>query len=101
MRISDWSSDVCSSDLLDDMYDDLIAPKRQAGSIPDDHEFALRTEPARRRNRVSSELANRVSPRREREAVPHFESRTTPSPRSEESRVGKECSRTCRSRWSQ
>src|SRR3546814_12212939 len=70
MRISDWSSDVCSSDLaLGDIVgvDVEQAAKRQVGK-----DEAL----------VGAELRHR---RRQR---------------SEERRVGQECVSTCRSRWS-
>src|SRR3546814_13227117 len=72
MRISDWSSDVCSSDL---------------GPIHR-HE---RDVPAQCRQRTRHGCA-----RRERGAVGQFLAQT----RSEERRVGKECVSTCRSRWS-
>src|SRR3546814_10204465 len=70
MRISDWSSDVCSSDL----------PGEHRQTHPDI---------ARRSCRTSGHLAwpDRSS------AVPQAQ-------RSEERRVGKECVSTCRSRWS-
>src|SRR3546814_16676482 len=71
MRISDWSSDVCSSDL--------------AGSHPD----FRRTSPA---HCLSADGCARPhgSPPRRPCAKPH---------RSEERRVGKECVSPCRSRW--
>src|SRR3546814_1487189 len=70
MRISDWSSDVCSSDLQARPSGTHVPgwPNRFVRSIR-----ALANEPARRQSR-----------RR----------------RSEERRVGKECVSTCRSRWS-
>src|SRR3546814_21084359 len=69
MRISDWSSDVCSSDLLN--LDLLSAHVQTAGSIhPLGQDFRA------------------------------FRSGHPPWGRSEESRVGKECVSTCRSRWS-
>src|SRR3546814_6597526 len=76
MRISDWSSDVCSSDLL------------------------LRGE---RDARVRA--AHPVGPAaRGGDGHPHRgHRRDRPGPRhrrSEERRVGKECVSTCRSRWS-
>src|SRR3546814_7006595 len=75
MRISDWSSDVCSSDLNHRIYDCLRI--HFAGiSTPSD----LRTSP-NRQSRFSS-------------CIPCGNSR------SEERRVGKECVSTCRSRWS-
>src|SRR3546814_12918179 len=100
MRISDWSSDVCSSDLR-------IVATCQAGGV--DLGGAI----------VDAGLAV---------ALPHFSDRYVaaeararaaglgvwagtfqipadyraahPRPRSEERRVGKECVSTCRSRWS-
>src|SRR3546814_5507208 len=71
MRISDWSSDVCSSDL------------RRA--VPVDQHDAL----ARRGDRDAQVLLRRGRRRRNPLAE-----------RSEERRVGKECVSTCRSRWS-
>src|SRR3546814_7650043 len=78
MRISDWSSDVCSSDL----------PTRgRAGSPP-------RSPSARTRS----------APEQDRDGGPYS---PTDRPvgrhaagRSEERRVGKECVSKCRSRWS-
>src|SRR3546814_2747255 len=71
MRISDWSSDVCSSDL------------REMGGLP--HRLAAAAGQPR-------QAAARL--RRIRRSEPHG------ADRSEERRVGKECVSTCRSRWS-
>src|SRR3546814_6633100 len=73
MRISDWSSDVCSSDLAD---------------FPRGQRTVLRHEGRDRRGpnfirRIGDLLAMQDRERR-----------------SEERRVGKECVRTCRYRWS-
>src|SRR3546814_7031754 len=76
MRISDWSSDVCSSDLL---------------HLPPPRPCTARTEA---RPRVISWVSER------RMALPVRHLSTAGSQRSEERRVGKECVRTCRSRWS-
>src|SRR3546814_8462011 len=70
MRISDWSSDVCSSDL-------------HAGAWLD------HSRPA------ASGHRNRLCGHR----LPH-PSEPLSARRSEERRVGKECVSTCRSRWS-
>src|SRR3546814_9864278 len=71
MRISDWSSDVCSSDLLQGEFS-----------------HALTLEP----------VLWEHEPLR---ATAHFQDEiASPSKRSEESRVGKECVSTCSSRWS-
>src|SRR3546814_9000780 len=72
LRISDWSSDVCSSDLLS------LAPALRS--------LVVSTMLVRR-----SPLIGLTKTR-----VCEFD----PLPRSEERRVGKECVSTCRSRWS-
>src|SRR3546814_4376419 len=87
MRISDWSSDVCSSDLIHQVSPRqliLQVCSRQTAQNP----------------RVLGAGCGTLSP-----VVVHFNS-ATPSKhslnvRSEERRVGKECVSTCRSRWSQ
>src|SRR3546814_3160180 len=80
MRISDWSSDVCSSDLLrEDLRTrlgwDLVF--RLELLSDEDRVQALRTRAGERGLQLSPEVI-----------------------RSEERRVGKECVSTCRSRWS-
>src|SRR3546814_2558574 len=74
MRISDWSSDVCSSDLL------LVAA---AGDVV----LEQPAEPSA--PVVAREQRHDGEPLHGRREV-----------RSEERRVGKECVSTCRSRWS-
>src|SRR3546814_1284491 len=78
MRISDWSSDVCSSDLR---------IRRRHPHLPQQRDRLLRRgqrgEHAERLRLVRGAVERL---RRER--------------RSEERRVGKECVSTCRSRWS-
>src|SRR3546814_4973924 len=83
MRISDWSSDVCSSDLADQhhhlagvdgeidllQHDDGVEGLGDVAEFDDAHSILIRFSVARRM-------------------------------RSEERRVGKECVSTCRSRWS-
>src|SRR3546814_5011089 len=76
MRISDWSSDVCSSDL---------ATYRSRSSQCHHRQYETRQElPNLRRDRR----------RWNTQRIPRG------SHRSEERRVGKECVSTCRSRWS-
>src|SRR3546814_15368304 len=95
MRISDWSSDVCSSDL---------GEQRQAVGI-------LRARPARQHDDEIGDMAvhdegfGAVQPiaaaldRRRGQLDPaHVPAAVVL--RSEERRVGKECVSTCRSRWS-
>src|SRR3546814_8950255 len=78
MRISDWSSDVCSSDLQ-----------------PDNAANHRLSSPAAQWHRPA-DLASRQS---EPAASAHRKRRRWRY-RSEERRVGKECVSTCRSRWS-
>src|SRR3546814_10978275 len=108
MRISDWSSDVCSSDLIDNAYwsgkhwKSLVQNYRQA---PHFEEVAMWLEPLYLNNTYSklSEL-NRLF----LVAIcAYLDIGTTISSsadynlvRSEERRVGKECVCRCRSRWS-
>src|SRR3546814_20999191 len=82
MRISDWSSDVCSSDLQasDHSHPDGCPSGRS------NRTFKLR--PASRRPHGAEAFAE---PRSAHAAGER---------RSEERRVGKECVSTCRSRWS-
>src|SRR3546814_12867518 len=97
MRISDWSSDVCSSDLdlamghaLDAAAQDLrgvgrgVEGERQHGA-----EIRLaEIRPQAERFELGAELAAAVIDQEDLHQ------------RSEERRVGKECVSTCRSRWS-
>src|SRR3546814_9644650 len=83
MRISDWSSDVCSSDLWTSDNSTSSPNWRMSG--------ALSKPPVQR---AFTELFNKME---------SSVRRSTGSPsasRSEERRVGKECVSTCRSRWS-
>src|SRR3546814_20040174 len=104
MRISDWSSYVCSSDLetgakkswgrhvrcaaFAQVADDSDDKEQREGNEPDAPECPVieqRPDAGRGRGRG----------RDEHEHVPPYT-----APRSEERRVGKECVSTCRSRWS-
>src|SRR3546814_11198972 len=73
MRISDWSSDVCSSDLR--AHHDSPVP--DGPGHPHDHGHADDRQARSPRDQGGAEES-----------------------RSEERRVGKECVSTCRSRWS-
>src|SRR3546814_7066103 len=81
MRISDWSSDVCSSDLCR-----IRAPK---GTAP---QTGLRENCLCEVNSTDGHQAGIAAGRRRVDRCRDF--------RSEERRVGKECVSTCRSRWS-
>src|SRR3546814_12022190 len=85
MRISDWSSDVCSSDLIvEARLPEARHPPRPVG---------------KRRERGGPSAVMRLPPLL---AVDHQPGLPQDGEllRSEERRVGKECVSTCRSRWS-
>src|SRR3546814_1528686 len=79
MRISDWSSDVCSSDLGDSRqhFDVLLCLIDEEGHEQHASEFIRAAE----KGGLMCDIDRLVT-------------------RSEERRVGKECVSTCRSRWS-
>src|SRR3546814_3821836 len=82
MRISDWSSDVCSSDLMR-----LLACPN--GEILDVCTITGRNLAGKPQPDVGRRRGGRPLTDRQRRKL-----------RSEERRVGKECVSTCRSRWS-
>src|SRR3546814_20012084 len=98
MRISDWSSDVCSSDLRGDEVTDADAENGDRRKHGDRQRIAEGDTPFRK-----AEGARRADVA----LAQHFQHRGAHHPgdvadpaRSEERRVGKECVSTCRSRWS-
>src|SRR3546814_9838020 len=109
MRISDWSSDVCSSDLQRggddaDPGDELAdAGPRLVG---DAVEVARRARELVEHRRAVDEVARREDQRRVARPEEDAPAAILGPPRglahrrSEERRVGKECVSTCRSRWS-
>src|SRR3546814_13056000 len=94
MRISDWSSDVCSSDLQQD---------RTVAELADRVDVDLRPREPQRRQGDGERVRRRIPVEvrrlqlREVDLVTH---RTRHDERSEERRVGKECVSTCRYRGS-
>src|SRR3546814_16367270 len=99
MRISDWSSDVCSSDLLDHIVQAVFAATTLA---------QLMIEIGQQRHRARGPWPTGVTGM---QVFDHFaviahpldtarQPRIAQHARSEERRVGKECVSTCRSRWS-
>src|SRR3546814_3782853 len=97
MRISDWSSGVCSSDLFN-----RLKPIRQAALsywtislfVATKGYGPVETEAPGPHPRAWRDAEVNVSRHRAQPGVP------TSVHRSEERRVGKECVSTCRSRWS-
>src|SRR3546814_1264208 len=89
LRISDWSSDVCSSDLCAVLR---IGRSGECQSRRSHH------GPATRRGAVFPKNLEHFMPPEACSTDELFLSRSRL--RSEERRVGKECVSTCRSRWS-
>src|SRR3546814_16741214 len=81
MRISDWSSDVCSSDLSE---------RRMGARRYEERFIAWLTDEGAAYHSVAEFL----------DGFCRFLNREGFAIRSEERRVGKECVSTCRSRWS-
>src|SRR3546814_14178301 len=101
MRISDWSSDVCSSDLIA-RFRDFVRQEGLDNVEPfvDVAHAALSSNLFNRKRVAYSSL--RDDPRFawiSEEDLQEVEW-LHPFDRSEERRVGKECVSTCRSRWS-
>src|SRR3546814_15220520 len=94
MRMSDWSSDVCSSDLAKSKAQILVASVTADMHISKGHYRPHVPQDLRALNLAAFEIVDYVI----------IASNATPirniSVRSEERRVGKECVSTCRSRWS-
>src|SRR3546814_13071138 len=86
MRISDWSSDVCSSDLFVRMRSALAYSKAEKQS-------------ANCANCAKDAKASNSQGCFEQAVIARSEATWRSRNRSDERRVGKECVRTCRSRW--
>src|SRR3546814_14299950 len=94
MRISDWSSDVCSSDLPIAVTEICAGWKLDAESLM----AALLHDVMEDQGVAKQELAERFGT--EVADIVDGLSKLDRLERSEERRVGKECVSTCRSRWS-
>src|SRR3546814_11954014 len=110
MRISDWSSDVCSSDLMMGLYEPM------EGAILFDGTDIRQVDPADLRRNIGyvsqdnylffGSVRDNISfgaPHVDDESILRAANVAGVSDflrRSEERRVGKECVSTCRSRWS-
>src|SRR3546814_21087038 len=98
MRISDWSSDVCSSDLMVCRTQNLIG--KDAPYVPgwDCHGLPIewKVEEQYRKKKLNKDEVPAKEFRAECRA---YAQHWVDTQRSEERRVGKECVRTCRYRW--
>src|SRR3546814_13086562 len=95
MRISDWSSDVCSSDLGDFGNEAVLRLFVKIGFL---HCAASRSHAGMA---ASGTVGPKLAVGRDvlRLLLDHFQPEIERLARSEERRVGKECVSTCRSRW--
>src|SRR3546814_7449016 len=101
MRISDWSSDVCSSDLLRIFLEIARWADDIRGSEYDHPTWHYLFRPVIDANDPPSKGAPYVTSGNAPEALAlSIAMARNPRARSEERRVGKECVSTCRSRWS-
>src|SRR3546814_12004754 len=96
MRISDWSSDVCSSDLKDAV--DRRIERRAAGDERKRVEIALYRQMRWQRRVGPGGIDRLVEPDRIDPRLVGIGGELA-ARRSEERRVGKECVQTCRPRW--
>src|SRR3546814_16777806 len=110
MRISDWSSDVCSSDLryglqslrslgkFDTVFSKfLLSPSRTDGELRPCPSLPILVVVWP--NSRSPKDIQRFLSRNCRAFMPRSECKMHRPPRSDERRVGKECVSTCRCRW--
>src|SRR3546814_8407110 len=87
MRISDWSSDVCSSDLL--LVNEIA---RLVGLILSEyHALPKKLQTVKAHTQAVADMQSQLQGLIGKRFI---------ADRSEERRVGKECVSTCRSRWS-
>src|SRR3546814_20733623 len=98
MRMSDWSSDVCSSDLYPDKGKHIQLPgdDRAPGALKK-HPGGVKHH--RNRKGKLHPIPN-LQMHQLKQGIVWKHLRHNDDERSEESRVGKECVSTCRSRWS-
>src|SRR3546814_19234966 len=96
MRISDWSSDVCSSDLIEPMDPEARCTPQSIAShtLYENANPFLIKEPGGTLDTLEAHY-EALDDRRVRVRNSRFQQ----AERSEERRVGKECVSTCSSRW--
>src|SRR3546814_4764431 len=93
MRISDWSSDVCSSDLE-------MATRRTVKRTAAKTGKTAKKKVARKKAAAGKSTVKRAASAAAARKTPAKKKVAARKTRSEERRVGKECVSTCRSRWS-
>src|SRR3546814_15287310 len=98
MRISDWSSDVCSSDLLDLFFTTFLPKWPGPGATALEYSRFLEQFIAAKHCIVERQSMVHENPRVDLRVSADPATRLHELKRAEERRVGKECVRTCRSR---
>src|SRR3546814_16756621 len=102
MRISDWSSDVCSSDLRL-LQDDIRFKELGLVIVDEEHRFGVRHKERLKNLRAEVDLLTLTAtpiPRTLNMSLAGLRDLSLiATPRSEERRVGKACVSQCRSRW--
>src|SRR3546814_19093086 len=93
MRISDWSSDVCSSDLVDLLFE-AVDPHGIGPTAPGQLADLLQHAGAAAVDDVAAELVEIGQAE-----LPHHVAQAAAADRSEERRVGQEGVSKCKSRW--
>src|SRR3546814_17603941 len=100
MRISDWSSDMCSSDLLGVAAGQVDRVRRRVGCRVGERgkrvDFGSGRAPSVEHRHVSASKANMQKVLTAVEEASHT---TGPKIKTEEGSEGTECTRTWRSRW--
>src|SRR3546814_12094731 len=102
MRISDWSSDVCSSDLLAPSASGSSTPTtpQQESALESHHEHTIEMLFAHLKRILKLDRLRLRGPNGARDEFLLAATAKNLRKRSEERRVGTECVSTCRSRWS-
>src|SRR3546814_15167699 len=95
MRISDWSSDVCSSDLVVPIIPSLLDLE---ATVPFLNSLAQQARV--KKGKLPEKHGTPKSSKCPKPPDYSLRVRVSCTIRSEERRVGKECVSTCRSRWS-
>src|SRR3546814_20753343 len=98
MRFSDWSSDVCSSDLVR-IFADVSPLQMREFMLDSTVGFYRRGEVVFEKGEPGSSLFAIAEGHAEVEVAPGVTVPIEEGSRSEERRVGKECVSTCRARW--
>src|SRR3546814_15661129 len=95
MRISDWSSDVCSSDLIETYWEDMSPPAKRLRGRRNQMQWLL-DQLTEALDEQSLMQMPAIKPALHAAMLEDWNALD----RSEERRVGKECVSKCRSRWS-